>query len=289
MLARRLATNPILTPDSDPSIGANINGPSLLRVPDWVANPLGRYYLYFAHHQGQFIRLAYADDLAGPWRVYAPGVLPLSHAPCRHHLASPDVHLDPAARQFRMYFHGVTDHGQQTFLAVSRDGLAFEPTGAEPLGPFYFRVFEHEGAWYAVAKVGNEGGGLLRSPDGLTPFERGPDVIPRMRHAALRRLGPRRMEIYFSRGGDCPESILRTQMGLSGHWRTWTVGDFELVLAPEAPYEGADLPLEPSAWGAIHRPANQLRDPAIYEEDGRAWLVYSVAGESGLAMAEILE
>ena len=32
---------------------------------------------------------------------------------------------------------------------------------------------------------------------------------------------------------------------------------------------------------------HQLRDPAIYEEGGRTWLVYSVAGESGLGLAEL--
>ncbi len=32
---------------------------------------------------------------------------------------------------------------------------------------------------------------------------------------------------------------------------------------------------------------NQLRDPAIYEEDGRVYLLYAVAGESGIAIAEL--
>ena len=32
---------------------------------------------------------------------------------------------------------------------------------------------------------------------------------------------------------------------------------------------------------------NQLRDPAIFEEDGRIYLLYSVAGESGIAIAEL--
>ena len=40
----------------------NINGPTVIRVPPWVKRPLGRYYMYFAHHMGAFIRLAYADD-----------------------------------------------------------------------------------------------------------------------------------------------------------------------------------------------------------------------------------
>ena len=31
--------------------GENINGPSLIKVPDWIKSPLARYYLYFSHHQ----------------------------------------------------------------------------------------------------------------------------------------------------------------------------------------------------------------------------------------------
>ncbi len=42
-------------------MGSNIAGPSLVRLPDWVENPLGRYYLYFADHRGTYI-LACARD-----------------------------------------------------------------------------------------------------------------------------------------------------------------------------------------------------------------------------------
>ena len=55
----------------------NINGPTVIRVPDWVKNPLGRYYMYFAHHKGSYIRLAYADHPEGPWRVHRRQVMPL--------------------------------------------------------------------------------------------------------------------------------------------------------------------------------------------------------------------
>jgi len=30
-------------------VGENINGPSLIRVPDWIENPLGKYYLYLLY------------------------------------------------------------------------------------------------------------------------------------------------------------------------------------------------------------------------------------------------
>jgi hypothetical protein len=65
MHIRRFATNPIIRPHMDDRMGDNINGPSLIRVPDWIKAPLGRYYLYFAHHDGQYIRLAYSHELQG--------------------------------------------------------------------------------------------------------------------------------------------------------------------------------------------------------------------------------
>jgi hypothetical protein len=43
----------------------------------------------------------------------------------------------------------------------------------------------------------------------------------------------------------------------------------------------------PSRRGSINEPVNQLRDPAIFEEDGRVYLLYSVAGERGIALARV--
>ena len=53
----RLLDRPIITPDLHPSIGPNIQGPSLIKVPDWVAGRLGVTYLLFADHKGRYIRL----------------------------------------------------------------------------------------------------------------------------------------------------------------------------------------------------------------------------------------
>ena len=104
--AVRFPENPIITPTSSQTLGENINGPSLLRVPSWVQRPLGRYYLYFAHHGGKFIRLAYALRLSGPWKVHEPGTLRLEQAPrCNDHIASPDIHVDSVRREILMYFH----------------------------------------------------------------------------------------------------------------------------------------------------------------------------------------
>ncbi len=39
----------------------------------------------------------------------------------------------------------------------------------------------------------------------------------------------------------------------------------------------------------FHSPVRQMRDPGMYEEDGRTFLLYSIAGEAGIAAAEIME
>ena len=61
------------------------------------------------------------------------------------------------------------------------------------------------------------------------------------------------------------------------------------VLAPELPSEGVDLALAASERGWAPERVRQLRDPGIYEEDGRTFLLYSIAGEAGIAAAEIME
>ena len=102
--AKRSKQNPIITSEMGHGIGGNINGPSLIKAPDWLPNPLGKYYLYFSHHRGTYIRMAYADRLEGPWTIYEHGVLHLEETICRDHIASPDVHIDDEKREIRMYF-----------------------------------------------------------------------------------------------------------------------------------------------------------------------------------------
>jgi hypothetical protein len=286
MRAKRFATNPIIRPDMDDRMGHNINGPSLIRVPDWVDEPLGRYYLYFAHHQGTYIRMAYADELAGPWTVYTPGVLDLDETPFVRHIASPDVHVDHGQRRIRMYCHGpVPEAGQRTRVALSTDGLHFDCRD-EILGSAYFRVFAWKGATYASAVAGR----YYRSPDpeGLTGFEPSPNPWPRViRHTAT-LVHDRTLYLFHSRYWACPEHIVvSTVDDLGRDWTTWTLSEPVTVLKPEHAYEGADLPLEPSEGGWAPERVRQLRDPAIYREGDRLYLLYSVAGESGIAIAEL--
>ena len=132
MRIERLPNNPIITPASSPSLGDNINGPSLIRVPDWVQNPLGRYYLYFAHHKGKHIRLAYADDIAGPWKIHEPGVLKLSES---HFPESIDVSTLSKAWQDRLAAMKTEDDDPLYCHVASPDVLVDEAAG-HPQHPF---------------------------------------------------------------------------------------------------------------------------------------------------------
>jgi hypothetical protein len=317
----RLLAGPIIAEDTHPSIGANIQGPSLIRVPDWVEGRLGRYYLYFADHKGSYIRLAYADDLLGPWSVHPPGSLQLgeSHFPAEPleateaqvdaalariratgfnidglghdlakemtwpHIASPDVHVDDENGRIVMYFHGLESlSNQKTRVATSRDGIHFE-VRPEILGRNYWRAFPHDGYIYALAMPGQ----LYRSREWLTGFEVGPLLFnPDMRHAALLKRDDT-LHVFWTQVGHAPERILLSTIDLSGDWESWRETDAREVLRPETDWEGADAPLEPSVRSVAYGHVNQLRDPAIYVEDDGVYLLYAVAGESGIGIARL--
>jgi hypothetical protein len=261
--------------------------------------------------------LAYADALVGPWRIHPPGSLQLSQsrflteapvpsadelaafearyqrAAISHdvlseittpHIASPDVHVDAAERRIVMYFHGLEGVGHQvTRVATSANGIDFTAR-PEVLGRSYFRVFQHDGMTYAMAMPGL----LYQSRDGFSKFEEGPTLFnPNMRHAALLKRGSELM-VFWTQVGDAPERILLSRIDLTGDWIGWRDGTPVEVLRPERSWEGADARLTPSVRSTAYGMVNQLRDPAIYEEDGRVYLLYAVGGESGIAIAEVL-
>lgn len=285
---RRLTGAPIVTPQSDASIGGNINGPSLIRVPRWVPRPLGRYYLYFADHNGKYIRLAYSDKIEGPWRIYRPGTLHLAESFFTDHIASPDVVVDEASHRIRLYYHGLTpaDGTQHTRVALSEDGIHFSAT-EEPVGKgtAYWRLFQYDGWWYALAMPGR----LFRSRDGLTPFEPGPQLFSEAHsqvHSAVNLRG-NGLDVFYTRAGDTPERIVYARVRLGPDWRQWRPGPARECIAPREAWEGAELPMAAARIGASDHPIHALRDPAIYHEGGRAYLLYAVAGESGIAIAEV--
>jgi len=319
----RLASGPIIHAQLHASIGVNIQGPSLIKVPEWVPEPLGQYYLYFADHKGAYIRLAYADDLLGPWRIHVPGSLQLgqSHflteAPrvddtqrqrieagfaergievahdvveevTAPHIASPDVHVDDANQRIVMYYHGLESIARQvTRVAVSTDGLNFE---AQPqvLGNTYFRTFVWQDMTYALAMPGQ----MYRSQGPFGPFEKGPMLFnPNMRHNAVLRRG-HTLLVFWTRVGDAPEHIKVSSIDLRGDWQSWQNTTGVEVLRPEFAWEGADAEVVPSIRSTAYGKVNQLRDPAVYVQarngaEEEVFLLYAFGGESGIALSQV--
>ncbi|HRE82224.1 MAG TPA: hypothetical protein PLN52_14340 [Opitutaceae bacterium] len=319
--AERVMDRPLITPSMLPGEeGESINGPSLIRVPDWVANPLGRYYLYFAHHDGKYIRFAYADEIAGPWTLVPGGLLPVGEQKAvRGHIASPEAVIDETTKQIFLFTHGPNRQGagpQISTVAVSTDGRTFRDLG-NVVGPAYLRVFNFQGTWYAL----NGSGVLHRTQelgkpftpvgqiigqdilDALDPWLRGePGAEPAERRPkngdgryGIRHVGTDvkgdRLYVYFSCLQHRPERIIATTIELRGPPETWRARGAIEVLQPERPWEGSDLPLAYSRGGSTikygYNRVRELRDPGVYREGEEAWLLYSTAGEYGLGLAKL--
>jgi hypothetical protein len=60
-----------------------------------------------------------------------------------------------------------------------------------------------------------------------------------------------------------------------------------LILFVPIARPAAALPLPASSEGRAKSRLRQLRDPAVYEEGDGIYLLYSVAGESGIALSRI--
>jgi hypothetical protein len=296
----RLSSQPIIdqaTAHRDWHFGDNINGPSLIAAPSWLQSPLGKYYLYFAHHRGDHIRFAWADHLTGPWTIALEGALRIEQTPFSHHIASPDVHVDEAGKRILMYYHGKNPDSADDFkrgnvsrqfsgLAESTDGVRFTSRQLK-WQTQYVRLFRSGIEFYALAKEGNWSR-LFRGPSWDGPFTPGPRLLPRSRHTAV-MIQSDRLHVLYSRIGDAPEHIrvsaFDLRAGCFSERELIALWDVEL-LRPEHEWEGADLPILPSRPGPTER-ANQLRDPAVFLEGNHCYLVYSIAGESGLAIAQI--
>ena len=182
-----------------------------------------------------------------------------------------------------MYYHGLEKLAHQiSRVATSPDGINFTAR-PETFAKSYLRIFQHADYFYGMAMPGQ----FYRSANGFSHFEEGPLLFNKnMRHAALLKR-ENTLYIFWTQVGDVPESILLSTIDISADWQNWRETESVEILRPEHPYEGADAPLEPSIRSVAYGHVNQLRDPAIFVENNHIYLLYAVAGESGIAIAEV--
>lgn len=283
---------PLISQATHSGIGGNFQGPTVIKVPSWVPGRLGDYYMYFAAHNGHYIRLAYANNLAGPWTNYAPGSLKDTQvAPFTNTIASPDIHIFDSTGKIRMYFHTDSYPGsteQWSGVAESTDGINFTLSSTQNIAKYYMRVFQWAGSFFGLQKGWSTAPAELGvSTNGIAKF----NFIKTMSQGSVRHMGTllkgNILLVFFSRIGDAPERIFLSTIDLAaGAPSTWDFSNAIEVLRPTLAFEGANYPIVASYKGPATN-VNEVRDPFVFEEGGKTYLYYTVAGESGIAMAEL--
>ena len=253
----------------------NINGPSLIKVPEFVKDKLGNYYLYFADHTGDHIKMAYSDHIEGPYTLLEGGTLQLKETPCNKHIASPDVHIKE--NKIVMYYHGDIDKGQYTFQSNSVDGINFI-SNKTVLTPFYHREFEYLGDTYAICKNKNSDSILYKKTK--EKYEPLYYLLTGSRHTAV-YVEENILYIIYSIVGESPERLYVCK------FIDWKIDSNYELARPEFAWEGANQPLISSKYGMALGFNNELRDPYVYSENNELYLLYSYGGESGISFGKL--
>ena len=285
-------------------VGNNVNGPSLIKTPNWLPNCLGRYYLYFGHHFGQNIRMAFSNDLTGPWSVYKGRILDLKETPFTQerpnikqpqwateegvdglypHIASPDVHINASEKSLEMFFHGLDHDGEQRSLcALSNDGLTWW-VQSERINQTYLRAFNYKNTRYALGCGGQI---LKQNSDGI--FQLGPWSFGDRghRHAGVLVRGDN-LYVVWTRIGDTPEHILYSTISMSFDWRDWRATEGQVILKPKFDWEGANLPISTSSVGGLTKQEHALRDPFLFKQSDEVYMVYTGGGETSIGIAKL--
>lgn len=274
-----------------------VDGPTVIKVPEWVPFSLGSYYMYFADHRGKYIRFAYADSPRGPWTVYPIGVLYVDDAfPLAKHIASPDIVIDDEAHTIYMAVHGGSDEvAQKSILVESANGIQFtqDPSYAQSvyLDYAYIRLFEYRDAVFAFvpSQLGQKTVQIFRANSITESFSHFATIDARkeLRHVALTRDGDT-LTVYSTSVGDTPERVERSTINLAAPSADWAMSEPQCVRAPTESWEGTGFPYIPSVRGSAIK-VRQLRDPFVFTDGADTILYYSFAGERGIASAVLVK
>ncbi|MBD3320315.1 MAG: hypothetical protein GF350_04385 [Chitinivibrionales bacterium] len=288
--------------------------PTLIKVPDWAPAPLGKYYLYCAHHAGKHLMLFYADEITGP---YTEAPFPMAIDPDQSgHMSAPDVHIDEENQRFIMYYHASWINDDGTGVAFSDDGKTFTPDDRYGLGSKYWRSFTVEGDdnYYAFSRIGF----IRKSAEPFANYEKLLALyhfysgFPCCRAESTRgeicksACGARHPGVYvkgsvtylffslfpdqkeYELGLDTvPEHIQMCRLeNVSAPPEEWVFAPAEYpltVLKPELDWEGGNLDIMDYKKGE----AKALREPFVYEEDNQLYLLYSGMGEQQIGIAKL--
>jgi hypothetical protein len=199
--------------------------------------------------------MAYSNNILGPYILFENGVLSLNDTYGNGHIASPDVIIKD--NKFILYYHTIYNseyNSQSTFIAESNDGLKFISTEINISHP-YFRYFEYESEIYGIVMENHI------------------------------KLINNKLYIFYSIVGDCPEHIYVSELIKDNN--KFYILEKNSLINPTLEYEHNNLIPIKSEYGGVYKSINQLRDPYVYIEDDDIYILYTVCGEQGIAIAQL--
>lgn len=264
--------------------------PSVFHAGEYLEDPLGEWYVYYAPHDAPGgINLMYADSLDGPWTQYDANPI-VSNTWDDHydvsHVSAPDAVWNPQTEEVFLYFHGENSTDR---YASSTDGVSFEYGGVvmstEQFGrnsteTSYNRIFPNpfpENGWeYAMYFMVNDTSnvrriGLAYSHD-MIAWEPQPGwVVEPTAVEGTNVAGPELWEwngTYYVLYGSSVGTIFakRVDQGLRG------------VDDPMPLYIPSPFPPE----------EGRTSSPQIVTEDGVTHLIFEIGGRSGTTIAHAL-
>ena len=267
------------------NFNSNICNPCLIEVPHWCKNKLGKYYLFYADHGGEFIKLAYSDNLFSNWKKKKDGVLNIDKfSNAINHIASPEIYIDNTKQEIILFTHSHSKSrkGQWTYASKSKDALNFEVVNDLPLAPFYFRIFKYKNFFYGITK----GGSLWKTKNFFNKFtqchnlfdkERSTEILHNyfgaVRHISF-IIENNILFIFYTRIGDKPERIYYSKVNLTIDEKEWFFDTENELIRPEFDFEGVNIKLTKSEPGDSSKPENALRDPHIIKICNNYFITY---------------
>lgn len=119
------------------------------------------------------------------------------------------------------------------------------------------------------------------------PFEDGQQLFTsNARHHALLK-NRSHIYVFWTEVGEAPEHIKVSAIEHALDRDILEVKHLGAILKPELDWEGVNAPNEPSVRSVAYGCVNQLRDPCIFVDEGRVYLLYAGGGESAIGIAEL--
>ena len=70
-------------------------------------------------------------------------------------------------------------------------------------------------------------------------------------------------------------------------WADWRFGPMSDLPRPATGWEGSDLSMRPSIMGTAMDRLHELRDPALFTDNGYVYMAYCGGAESGIGIAKV--